>query len=50
MSNTIQRGAGLERDSYDDKGKLRNPKRDEVTMNGYFTGEEGMATRIYKNL
>ena len=39
---------GLERDSFDDEGKLRNPKRDEVTINGFFAGKEGMATRIYQ--
>ena len=39
---------GLERDSYDDEGKLKNPKRDEVTINGFFAGKEGMATRIYQ--
>ncbi len=48
MSNTNQRCIGLERDSYDDEGKLRNPKRDEVTINGFFAGKEGMATRIYQ--
>jgi hypothetical protein len=44
---------GLERGSYDEEGKLRNPKRDEVTINGFFAGKEGMATsrrptRIYQ--
>ena len=30
------------------KGSTLNAKRDEVTINGYFVGHEGMAIRIYQ--